>query len=68
MALFFMLSLSLFYKHCFSALTAVLLLLLPCLLYLFLYNTHLGKLRFFPAPLSEPFFDHPTLLLYKHPG
>jgi hypothetical protein len=55
-------------KHCFSALAAVLLLLLPCPIYLSLRDAHLARLRPFLAPLSKPFSDHLILLLYKHPG
>jgi hypothetical protein len=61
-----MLSLSLLYKHCFPALAAVLLLLLPCPLYLSLRNTYLGRLRPLPAPLPKPSFNYLILLLYKH--
>jgi hypothetical protein len=40
-------------------------LLLPCPLYLFLCNAHLGRLRSLPAPLSKPLSDYLTLFLYK---
>jgi hypothetical protein len=62
------LSLSLLYKHCFPALAAVLLLLLPCLLYLSLRNALLGRLRPLPVPLPKPLSDYLILLLYKHLG
>src|SRR3982074_2985575 len=55
-------------KHRLSALAAVLLLLLPCPLYLSLRNAHLGRLRPLPAPSPEPPSDHLALLLYKHPS
>jgi hypothetical protein len=67
-ALLFMLSPPLLYKHCFPALAAVLLLPLPCPLYLSLCDAYLGRLCLFLAPPSESPSDHPILLLYKHPS
>jgi hypothetical protein len=66
MALLFMLSFFLLCKHCFLALAAVLLFLLPCSLYFSLRDAYLGKLRILPAFLPEPFSNYFILLLYKH--
>jgi hypothetical protein len=62
-ALLFVPSLSLFCKH---RLAAVLLLPLPCLLYLSLRNAYLGRLRPLPAPPPKPPSNYLILLLYKH--
>jgi hypothetical protein len=61
-------TLSLLCKHRFPALAAILLLLLPCSLYLFLRNAPLGRLRLLPALPPKPLSDYLILLLYKHPS